>query len=67
MQSIPKGAKTELTLNRGATLKVKVGDTGSVSGVGSFKIVEVYAVRCKAVLNAPASKLGDKKKATIFR
>lgn len=67
VQSIPKGQKTELTLNRGATLKVKKGQTGTVSGVGSFKIVEVYAVRCKAILNAPSSKLGDKKSATIYR
>ena len=67
VQSVPKGQTTMITLNKGTTHKIKVGQTGKVSGVGSFRIVETYEYRSKALLKAPASKLGEKKSATIYR
>jgi hypothetical protein len=67
VQSVPRGQSTIITLNKGTTHKVKVGQSGKVSGVGSFKIIEAYEYRSKAVLSAPSSKLGDKKSATIYR
>jgi hypothetical protein len=67
VQSVPRGQSTIITLNKGTTHKVKVGQSGKVSGVGSFRIIEAYEYRSKAVLSAPSSKLGDKKSATIYR
>ena len=64
---MPRGQTTTITLNKGTKHKIKVGQSGKVSGVGSFKIIEAYEYRSKAVLKAPASKLGDKKSATIYR
>ena len=67
VQSVPKGQTTMITLNKGTTHKIKVGQSGKVSGVGSFRIVEAWEYRSKALLKAPSSKLGEKKSATIYR
>ncbi|MGB0589140.1 MAG: hypothetical protein ACPGU1_05620 [Myxococcota bacterium] len=67
VQSVPRGQTTLITLNKGTTHKIKVGQSGKVPGVGSFKIIEAWDYRSKAVLSAPSSKLGDKKSATIYR
>ena len=67
VQSVPRGETTIITLNKGTSHKIKVGQSGKISGVGSFKIIEAYEFRCKAILKAPSSKLGTKKSATIYR
>jgi hypothetical protein len=67
VQSVPRGQTTIITLNKGTTHKIKVGQSGKVSGVGSFKIIEAWEYRCKAILSAPATKLAAKKSATIYR
>ena len=67
VQSVPRGETTIITLNKGTSHKVKVGQSGKISGVGSFKIIEAYEYRSKAILKAPSSKLGSKKSATIYR
>ncbi len=67
VQSEARGETTIIILNKGKSHQVKAGQTGKVSGVGSFKIIMAYEVRSKAVLKAPSSKLGAKKLATIYR
>jgi hypothetical protein len=67
VQSVARGDQTTITLNKGSAHKVKKGQGGKVAGVGSFRIIEVYEVRSKAILKAPLSKLGAKKSATIYR
>jgi hypothetical protein len=67
VQAVPRGAQTTLFLNKGKRHKVKVGQTGSVKGVGSFKITEVFEYRCKAVIGKPATALGNAKTGVIYR
>jgi hypothetical protein len=67
VQAVPRGAQTILILNKGKRHKVKVGQSGSVKGVGSFKITEVFEYRCKAVISKPATSLGNAKTGVIYR
>ena len=38
-----------------------------MKGVGSFKIIEVFEFRCKAVISKPATALGNAKTGVIYR
>ncbi|MFO0749181.1 MAG: hypothetical protein U1F43_26485 [Myxococcota bacterium] len=68
IQVIPNGNASIVILNKGAGAAVKVGQTGRIGGVnGSFKITEVYPVRCKAVIDVDAATIGNNKGATINR
>jgi cell shape-determining protein MreC len=58
------GAKTELVLNKGSAHGVHVGNTGSIGGF-SFKVIQVYAVRCKVRVNATLAQLTGKKNAIV--
>ena len=53
------GAKTELVLNKGSAHGVHVGNSGSIGGF-SFKVIQVYAVRCKVRVNATLAQLTGK-------
>ncbi|MGM0578713.1 MAG: hypothetical protein ACQEXJ_23525 [Myxococcota bacterium] len=67
VQATPSGSKTVLILNRGSRHEVKVGQRGKLQGVGSFKVVEVYPTRCKAILGKPATAISGAKNAVIYR
>ncbi|MEC9072892.1 MAG: hypothetical protein VX938_10950, partial [Myxococcota bacterium] len=67
VQAIPQGKKTQLILNKGREHKVQVGQKGKIKGVGTFTITELFQFRCKAMINKPATALGNAKTATIFR
>lgn len=66
VQVIPEGGSSIIVLNRGAKHNVKVGDTGTIAGV-PFKVRNVYPVRSRAKVNAPAAKLANSKRCTINR
>lgn len=63
----PAGSKAHLLLSRGAAHKVVKGDSGSVSGVGSFIITKVFANRSKATIKASSTKLAGKRSCIINR
>jgi hypothetical protein len=67
IQATPMGAKTSIILNKGSKHGVKVGQGGSVAGVGSFRIIQVFATRCKAIVDKPSTALAGAKSATINR
>lgn len=68
VQVVPNGAQSILILNKGAAQNVKVGQTGRIANVnGTFKITEVYPVRCKAIIDVDAATIGNNKSATIQR
>lgn len=50
----PEGARTSFIINRGRAHKVSVGDRGTLSGVGKFKVIAVYGTRSKAMIKKPA-------------
>ncbi|MCB9730389.1 MAG: hypothetical protein H6744_03660 [Deltaproteobacteria bacterium] len=67
IQATPMGAKTSIILNKGSKHGVKVGQSGSVKGVGSFRVIQVFATRCKAIVDKPSTALAGAKSATISR
>ena len=67
VQAIPRGESTVLILNKGKRDKIKVGQKGSIKGVGSFTITETFEVRCRAILRKPATALGNAKRGVIYR
>jgi|GEM_PF-1598031 len=66
IQIQPSGGKSLVLLGRGKKHNVKVGDTGRMGG-SSFKVIKVFATRCRVKVNAPATKLSSIRRATIVR
>jgi len=65
---VPSGSTSVIYLNKGAAQNVKVGQSGRITGVAAtFKIVEVYPVRSKAIVDVDAATIGNAKGATIQR
>ncbi len=67
IQATPMGGKTSLILNKGSKHGIKVGQSGSVPGVGSFRVIQVFATRCKAIIDKPSTALTGAKSAVISR
>jgi hypothetical protein len=66
VQVISEGSSSIIVLSRGSKHNVKVGDTGKIAGL-SFTVRNVYPVRSRAKVNAPAAKLSSTKSCTINR
>ena len=60
------GESSEVVLDKGKAHKVQVGQRGSIRGVGTFRIVEVYEFRSKAVIAKPPAAITGRS-ATINR
>lgn len=68
IQTLPQGNKTFIVLDRGSKHGVKVGATGTITGVaGQFKITEVYTFRSKAVIGVEEKAIGTNRSVMINR
>lgn len=62
---LASGSNTSIVINRGRTHGVKRGMTGTITGVGSFTINEVYSFRSKALFKGEPSVIGTKRAVRI--
>ena len=65
IQTIDTGKTVTLVINKGKTHGVEVGMKGTVAGVGTATIKEVYAFRSKAVMVGSTKDLAGKRSITI--
>lgn len=68
IQVIPGGERSQLVINKGANAGVEVGATWKVDGIApEFRVTAVYPLRCKAVIDASAEVIGNKRSVTFRR
>ncbi|TNF24996.1 MAG: hypothetical protein EP329_23885 [Deltaproteobacteria bacterium] len=67
IQLVPDGARTRLVLDKGAKQGVKVGGTGTITGVRGhrFEVIEVYPFRATAVIDLDDKAIGDHRDVTL--
>lgn len=67
IQTIDTGKTVTLVINKGKTHGIEVGMKGTIAGVGTATIKEVYAFRSKAVMAGSTKDLKGKKTLTFVK